>query len=64
MTDSIEARLQALGLSVPAPPTAIGNFVPDVVHKDVLYVSGTYGTVNDGARARTSFQSPARLAAH
>jgi enamine deaminase RidA (YjgF/YER057c/UK114 family) len=44
---SIEAQLKELGLTVPEPPNAIGNFVPGVVHKDVLYVSGTYGTIKD-----------------
>lgn len=48
MTSAIEARLEELGLAVPDPPKAIGNFVPGVVHRDVLYVSGTYGTIKDG----------------
>ncbi|SME88469.1 Enamine deaminase RidA, house cleaning of reactive enamine intermediates, YjgF/YER057c/UK114 family [Tistlia consotensis] len=45
----IEARLAALGLAVPEPPRAIGTFVPGVVHRDILYVSGTYGTVKDAS---------------
>ena len=45
MTARIEARLHELGLAVPDPPKAIGNFVPGVVHDGILYVSGTYGTV-------------------
>jgi enamine deaminase RidA (YjgF/YER057c/UK114 family) len=44
---TLEERLLALGLLVPEPPAAIGSFVPGVVHGDVLYVSGTYGTVKD-----------------
>jgi len=44
----IESRLVELGIVVPAPPAAIGNFVPGVVHEGLLYVSGTYGTVKDG----------------
>ena len=45
MGSQIELRLGALGLTLPAPPAAIGNFVAGVVHGDLLYVSGTYGTV-------------------
>lgn len=51
MSASIEERLEALGLALPEPPAAIGNFVPGVVHRDILYISGTYGTVKDGAGA-------------
>jgi len=43
----IEARLAELGVELPAPPAAIGNFVPGVVFDNILYVSGTYGTVKD-----------------
>ena len=43
----IEARLAKLGVELPAPPAAIGNFVPGVVFDNILYVSGTYGTVKD-----------------
>lgn len=48
---AIEQRLRDLGIVVPAPPNAIGNFVPGVVHAGVLYVSGTYGTVKDASGA-------------
>lgn len=48
---SIEQRLQQLGIVVPAPPAAIGNFVPGALHGGVLYVSGTYGTVKDAGGA-------------
>src|SRR5262249_302471 len=44
-TMGIEQRLKELGIAVPAAPTAIGNYVPGVVHAGILYVSGTYGTV-------------------
>ena len=43
----IEARLIEIGISLPEPPTAIGNFVPCVEFENILYVSGTYGTVKD-----------------
>lgn len=48
MTTFIETRLRELGHALPPAPRAIGNFVPGVVHNDLLYVSGTYGTVKDG----------------
>jgi enamine deaminase RidA (YjgF/YER057c/UK114 family) len=47
MMSGIEARLERSGITVPQPPAAIGNFVPGIVHGDILYVSGTYGTVKD-----------------
>ena len=43
----IEARLIEIGISLPDPPTAIGNFVPCVELENILYLSGTYGTVKD-----------------
>ena len=43
----IEAKLHALEIDLPEPPAAIGNFAPGVVFDNVLYVSGTYGTVKD-----------------
>lgn len=46
---AIEERLLALGTALPRPPAAIGAFAPGVVHGGILYVSGTYGTVKDGA---------------
>lgn len=45
MTTIIERRLAELGLSLPGPPKAIGNFVAGVVHGDLLHVFGTYGTI-------------------
>ena len=43
----IEARLNEIGVVLPEPPAAIGNFVPGVVFENILYVSGTYGTVKN-----------------
>ncbi len=43
----IEARLNEIGISLPEPPAAIGNFAPCVDFENILYVSGTYGTVKD-----------------
>ncbi len=45
---AFEAALAARGIVIPEPPAAIGNFLPGVVHGDMLYVSGTYGTVKNG----------------
>jgi len=45
----IEERLNELGIVMPPPPTAIGNFAPGIVFDNILYVSGTYGTVKDGS---------------
>ncbi len=41
----VEARLKALGIVLPRPPKATGNFVPGVKVGEILYVAGTLGTV-------------------
>ena len=43
----IEDRIRDHGIVLPEPPAAIGNFAPGVLHNDILYVSGTYGTIKD-----------------
>ena len=43
----LNARLADLGVILPEPPAAIGNFAPGVVFENILYISGTYGTVKD-----------------
>lgn len=58
----IEARLEDLGHPLPAPPAAIGNFVPGVIHAGLLYVSGTYGTMKD-AGGRDHIPKPGKLGA-
>jgi enamine deaminase RidA (YjgF/YER057c/UK114 family) len=45
MTGRIERRLAELGITLPRPPRAIGNFAYGVEHDGLLYLSGTYGTV-------------------
>jgi enamine deaminase RidA (YjgF/YER057c/UK114 family) len=47
MTGHIETRLAELGIVLPRPPRAIGNFAYGVEHADILYLSGTYGTAVD-----------------
>ncbi len=44
MTGQIESRLAELGIVLPRPPRAIGNFAYGVEHGGILYLSGTYGT--------------------
>jgi enamine deaminase RidA (YjgF/YER057c/UK114 family) len=46
-TDTVEAHLRELGIALPRPPKPIGAFRYGVEHADVLYLSGTYGTVPD-----------------
>ena len=41
----LDARLAKLGVILPQPPAAIGNFVPGVVFENILYIAGTYGNV-------------------
>jgi enamine deaminase RidA (YjgF/YER057c/UK114 family) len=43
----IEERLRELGLELPRPPKAIGNFIYGVEIPGLLFVSGTYGTAVD-----------------
>jgi enamine deaminase RidA (YjgF/YER057c/UK114 family) len=44
MTGRIERRLAELGVELPRPPRATGNFTYGVEHGGILYLSGTYGT--------------------
>lgn len=47
MPGPIEARLDELGIVLPRPPKAIGNYLPGVVVGSILYLSGTLGTCPD-----------------
>jgi enamine deaminase RidA (YjgF/YER057c/UK114 family) len=47
VTGAIERRLAELGITLPRPPRAIGNFAYGVEHAGILYLSGTYGTAVD-----------------
>jgi enamine deaminase RidA (YjgF/YER057c/UK114 family) len=51
MSDQVERRLTELGIALPRPPRAIGNFAYGIEHDGLLYLSGTYGTAvgNDDA---------------
>ena len=44
----VEARLRELGIVLPRPPKAVANYLPGVKVGEILYVSGTIGTVVDG----------------
>lgn len=43
----IEKRLKELGISLPAPPKPVANYVPAVKTGNLLFVSG-HGPYNDG----------------
>ena len=43
----IERRLEELGITLPRPPKAVANYLPGVQVGEILYVSGTIGTVPD-----------------
>jgi enamine deaminase RidA (YjgF/YER057c/UK114 family) len=43
----VEARLRELGITLPRPPKAVANYLPGVRVGEILYVSGTIGTVVD-----------------
>lgn len=49
MSNSISERLQALGLSLPPAPGALGSYVPTVLAGNVLYVSGQISKAADGS---------------
>lgn len=47
MAGKLETRLSEMGISLPRPPKAIGNYLPGVVVGNILYLSGTLGTRPD-----------------
>ena len=49
MSGTIEARLHALGLVLPAAPAALANYVPTVIAGDLLYVSWQISKAADGS---------------
>jgi enamine deaminase RidA (YjgF/YER057c/UK114 family) len=46
---SVEARLAALGLALPGPPTPVGNYVPAARVGDLVFTSGQTARL-DGVR--------------
>jgi enamine deaminase RidA (YjgF/YER057c/UK114 family) len=49
---SIENRLMALGLTLPAPSAPAFQYVPVVIHRDVAYVSGQLPRMEGGGVVR------------
>lgn len=47
MAHETENRLKEMGIVLPRPPKAVGNYVPGVVVGNILYLSGTLGTRPD-----------------
>lgn len=47
MPHETEKRLKAMGIVLPRPPKAVGNYLPGVVVGNILYLSGTLGTRPD-----------------
>ncbi len=43
----IEQKLESMGLKLPEPPRPIANYLPAVEVGNILYVSGTLGTIRD-----------------
>jgi enamine deaminase RidA (YjgF/YER057c/UK114 family) len=52
-TVDIEGRLASMGLSLPAPPTPEGNYVPWVRAGDLLFVGGNIGRLDGAPPAHT-----------
>ena len=48
MSDTVEARLKALGLSLPSAPSPVANYVPYLVAGDLLFISGQISKAADG----------------
>lgn len=54
MSGEVEARLAALGLSLPQPAKPVASYVPSCVHQNMLYISGQlpFGTSGELTRGR------------
>lgn len=48
MSGAIEARLQALGLSLPPAPNPVANYVPFLFAGNLLFISGQIARATDG----------------
>ena len=48
MTESVEARLKEMGLTLPAAPQAVANYVPFLISGDQLFISGQVSKGGDG----------------
>jgi len=54
MSTGAEARLQQLGITLPAPPTPGGNYVPAKTVGHMVYLSGVISTSPDGVITGTA----------
>ena len=45
---SIAEKLKALNIVLPTPPAPAANYVPFVLHQNMVYISGTTATGEDG----------------
>lgn len=48
MTGTIEARLAELGLTLPAAPNPVANYVPFAISGNLLFISGQISKAADG----------------
>lgn len=48
MSDTVDARLKALGLSLPSAPSPVANYVPYLLAGDLLFISGQISKAADG----------------
>src|SRR5262245_31682072 len=48
MSGTIDARLTELGLTLPAAPNPVANYVPFLVAGDLLFISGQVSKAADG----------------
>ncbi len=49
MTGTIEARIAELGLTLPAAPNPVANYVPFLVSGNLLFISGQISKAADGS---------------
>jgi enamine deaminase RidA (YjgF/YER057c/UK114 family) len=52
MSEDVEARLAALGLSLPQPAKPVASYVPSCIHQNVLYISGQLPFAMNGELTR------------
>lgn len=50
MTGKIDARLSALGITLPSPPAPVASYVPYVVSGNLVFISGQVTVAADGLK--------------
>lgn len=48
MSGEIEAKIKALGLTLPSAPAPVANYVPSLISGDLLFVAGQISRAPDG----------------